>query len=125
MMMVEDLGVEAKESVVRKVAKLMCLLKLLQSINSIKADYITHQQFIIIKGIISFVSLSRRGKNCSQEKRKERCSAGKNEPMERCENSILNEEWKAMKNRESFKLHDSSLRLTLVRDRFISIKVSS
>uniref|UniRef100_A0A9I9E8I4 Uncharacterized protein n=1 Tax=Cucumis melo TaxID=3656 RepID=A0A9I9E8I4_CUCME len=43
-MMVEDLGVEAKESVVRKVAKLMCLLELLQSINSIKADYITHQQ---------------------------------------------------------------------------------
>ncbi|KAL0557120.1 hypothetical protein IC582_005638 [Cucumis melo] len=46
-MMVEDLGVEAKESVVRKVAKLMCLLKLLQSINSIKADYITHQQVLL------------------------------------------------------------------------------
>ncbi|KAL4033404.1 hypothetical protein IC575_006491 [Cucumis melo] len=43
-MMVEDLGVEAKESFVCKVAKLMCLLELLQSINSIKTDYITHQQ---------------------------------------------------------------------------------
>ncbi|KAK7831738.1 exocyst complex component sec6, partial [Quercus suber] len=43
-MMVEDLGVEAKESAVREVAKLLPLPELLQSIASIKADYITRQQ---------------------------------------------------------------------------------
>ncbi|XP_021893694.1 exocyst complex component SEC6-like [Carica papaya] len=43
-MMVEDLGVEAKEAAVREVAKLLPLPELLQSISSIKADYITRQQ---------------------------------------------------------------------------------
>ncbi|CAN6586425.1 unnamed protein product [Malus baccata var. baccata] len=43
-MMVEDLGVEAKESAVREVAKLLPLPELLQSIASIKADYIARQQ---------------------------------------------------------------------------------
>ncbi|XP_050123231.1 exocyst complex component SEC6 isoform X2 [Malus sylvestris] len=43
-MMVEDLGVEAKESAVREVAKLLPLPELLQSISSIKADYIARQQ---------------------------------------------------------------------------------
>ncbi|PON45885.1 Exocyst complex component Sec [Parasponia andersonii] len=43
-MMVEDLGVEAKEAAVREVAKLLSLPELLQSIASIKADYITRQQ---------------------------------------------------------------------------------
>lgn len=42
--MVEDLGVEAKESAVREVAKLLPLPELLQSIASIKADYIARQQ---------------------------------------------------------------------------------
>ena len=42
--MAEDLGVEAKESAVREVAKLLPLPELLQSIASIKADYITRQQ---------------------------------------------------------------------------------
>jgi exocyst complex component 3 len=42
-MMVEDLGVEAKEAAVREVAKLP-LPELLQSISSIKADYIARQQ---------------------------------------------------------------------------------
>ena len=45
-MMVEDLGVEAKESAVREVAKLLPLPELLQSIASIKADYITRQQVL-------------------------------------------------------------------------------
>lgn len=40
----DDLGVEAKESAVREVAKLLPLPELLQSISSIKADYITRQQ---------------------------------------------------------------------------------
>ncbi|KAL0800789.1 hypothetical protein Bca101_055964 [Brassica carinata] len=44
MMMVEDLGVEAKEAAVREVAKLLPLPELLQSISSIKADYIARQQ---------------------------------------------------------------------------------
>lgn len=44
MMMVEDLGVEAKEAAVREVAKLLPLPELLQSIASIKSDYITRQQ---------------------------------------------------------------------------------
>lgn len=44
-MMVEDLGIEAKEAAVREVAKLLPILELLQSIiSSIKADYITRQQ---------------------------------------------------------------------------------
>ncbi|XP_031386545.1 exocyst complex component SEC6 [Punica granatum] len=43
-MMVEDLGVEAKESAVREVAKLLPLPELLQSISSIKSDYIARQQ---------------------------------------------------------------------------------
>ncbi|KAK3025692.1 hypothetical protein RJ639_042032 [Escallonia herrerae] len=43
-MMVEGLGVEAKEVAVREVAKLLPLPELLQSIASIKADYIARQQ---------------------------------------------------------------------------------
>ncbi|KAI9098505.1 hypothetical protein K1719_025130 [Acacia pycnantha] len=44
-MMVEDLGVEAKEAAVREdVAKLLPLPELLQSISSTKADYISRQQ---------------------------------------------------------------------------------
>ncbi|XP_059449300.1 exocyst complex component SEC6-like isoform X2 [Corylus avellana] len=43
-MMVEDLAVEAKESAVCEVAKLLPLSELLQSITSIKADYIARQQ---------------------------------------------------------------------------------
>ncbi|CAK7323622.1 unnamed protein product [Dovyalis caffra] len=43
-MMAEDLGIEAKETSVREVAKLLPLPELLQSIASIKADYITRQQ---------------------------------------------------------------------------------
>ncbi|WCJ33601.1 Exocyst complex component SEC6 [Euphorbia peplus] len=43
-MMVEDLGIEAKEAAVREVAKLLPAPELLQSIASIKADYITRQQ---------------------------------------------------------------------------------
>ncbi|KAI7733908.1 hypothetical protein M8C21_031935, partial [Ambrosia artemisiifolia] len=44
MMMVEDLGIEAKESAVREVAKLLPVRELLVSISSIKADYIARQQ---------------------------------------------------------------------------------
>lgn len=47
-MMVEDLGVEAKESAVREVAKLLPLPELLQSISSIKADYIARQQVSLL-----------------------------------------------------------------------------
>lgn len=43
-MMAEDLGVEAKEAAVREVVKLLPLPELLQSIASIKADYIARQQ---------------------------------------------------------------------------------
>ncbi|KAL8514288.1 hypothetical protein ACS0TY_013412 [Phlomoides rotata] len=43
-MMMEDLGVEAKEASVREVAKLLPLPELLQSIAAIKADYIARQQ---------------------------------------------------------------------------------
>ncbi|XP_055833895.1 exocyst complex component SEC6 [Solanum dulcamara] len=43
-MMADDLGVEAKEASVREVAKLLPLPELLQSISSIKADYIVRQQ---------------------------------------------------------------------------------
>ena len=45
-MMAEDLGVEAKEASVREVAKLLPLPELLQSIASIKADYIARQQVV-------------------------------------------------------------------------------
>lgn len=45
-MMVEDLGVEAKEASVREVAKLLPLPELLQSITAIKADYIARQQVL-------------------------------------------------------------------------------
>ncbi|XP_073021995.1 exocyst complex component SEC6 [Primulina eburnea] len=44
MMMADDLGVEAKEAAVREVAKLLPLPELLNSIASIKADYIARQQ---------------------------------------------------------------------------------
>lgn len=47
-MMVEDLGVEAKEAAVREVAKLLPVPELLQSISSIKADYISRQQVMYI-----------------------------------------------------------------------------
>lgn len=43
-MTVDDLGVEAKEAAVREVAKVLPLPELLQSISSIKADYIARQQ---------------------------------------------------------------------------------
>ncbi|KAI3465434.1 hypothetical protein Pfo_022097 [Paulownia fortunei] len=43
-MIEQDLGVEAKEAAVREVAKLLPLQELLQSIASIKADYIARQQ---------------------------------------------------------------------------------
>nr|GMC63908.1 exocyst complex component SEC6 [Ipomoea batatas] len=43
-MMVEDLGIEAKEAAVREVAKLLPAQEVLQSISSIKADYIARQQ---------------------------------------------------------------------------------
>ncbi|KAK9682065.1 hypothetical protein RND81_10G047900 [Saponaria officinalis] len=43
-MIAEDLGVEAKEAAVREVAKLLPVPELLQSISSIKADYISRQQ---------------------------------------------------------------------------------
>ncbi|KAF9661699.1 hypothetical protein SADUNF_Sadunf19G0095700 [Salix dunnii] len=43
-MMEEDLGIEAKETAVREVSKLLPLPELLQSIASIKSDYITRQQ---------------------------------------------------------------------------------
>lgn len=45
-MMADDLGVEAKEAAVREVAKLLPLPELLNSIASIKADYIARQQVI-------------------------------------------------------------------------------
>ena len=47
-MMVEDLGVEAKEAAVREVAKLLPLPELLQSISAIKADYIARQQVSLL-----------------------------------------------------------------------------
>lgn len=43
-MMVEDLVVEAKEASIREVARLLPTPDILQSIVSIKADYITRQQ---------------------------------------------------------------------------------
>lgn len=52
-MMSEDLGVEAKEASVREVAKLLPLPELLQSIASIKADYIARQQVV---SVISFLN---------------------------------------------------------------------
>lgn len=50
-MMVEDLGVEAKEAAVREVVKLLPLPELLQSISSIKADYIARQQVLAIENV--------------------------------------------------------------------------
>lgn len=43
-MMMQDLGIEAKESAVREVAKLLPVPDLLASIASIKADYVQRQQ---------------------------------------------------------------------------------
>ena len=43
-MMVEDLGVEAKEAAGREVGRLLPLQELLQTISSIKAEYIARQQ---------------------------------------------------------------------------------
>lgn len=43
-MMMQDLGIEAKESAVREVAKLLPLPELLASITSIKSDYVQRQQ---------------------------------------------------------------------------------
>ncbi|XP_078172898.1 SEC6 [Carex rostrata] len=42
--MMEDLGIEAKESAVREVAKLLPLPEMLASIASVKADYLSRQQ---------------------------------------------------------------------------------
>ncbi len=53
-MMAEDLGVEAKEASVREVAKLLPLPELLQSISSIKADYIARQQVSFWISILVF-----------------------------------------------------------------------
>jgi hypothetical protein len=57
MMMAEDLGVEAKEASVREVAKLLPLPELLQSISSIKADYISRQQVSDLFHSLSFLFL--------------------------------------------------------------------
>lgn len=54
-MMVEDLAIEAKEAAVREVAKLLTLPELLQSIASIKADYITRQQVSLVNFVYSLV----------------------------------------------------------------------
>lgn len=43
-MVFEDLSLEAKEAAIREVAKLLPTTDILQSIASIKADYITRQQ---------------------------------------------------------------------------------
>ncbi|XP_058096627.1 exocyst complex component SEC6-like isoform X2 [Magnolia sinica] len=43
-MMIQDLGIEAKEAAVREVAKLLPLPELLASIASIKSDYVQRQQ---------------------------------------------------------------------------------
>lgn len=40
----EDVGIEAKETAVREVAKLLPLPELLASIATIKSDYISRQQ---------------------------------------------------------------------------------
>lgn len=53
--MVEDLAIEAKEAAVREVAKLLTLPELLQSIASIKADYITRQQVSLVNFACSLV----------------------------------------------------------------------
>lgn len=47
--MMQDLGIEAKESAVREVAKLLPVPDLLASIASIKADYVQRQQVEIDK----------------------------------------------------------------------------
>jgi exocyst complex component 3 len=54
-MMAEDLGIEAKETAVREVAKLLPLPELLQSIASIKADYIARQQVTAFRSNSSFL----------------------------------------------------------------------
>ena len=54
-MMAEDLGVEAKEAAVREVAKLLPLPELLQSISSIKADYISRQQVSVLFDLIQLI----------------------------------------------------------------------
>ena len=54
-MMAEDLGVEAKEAAVREVAKLLPLPEMLQSISSIKADYISRQQVSVLFDLIQFI----------------------------------------------------------------------
>lgn len=54
-MMAEDLGVEAKEAAVREVAKLLPLPDLLQSISSIKADYISRQQVSVLFDLIQYI----------------------------------------------------------------------
>ena len=53
--MAEDLGVEAKEAAVREVAKLLPLPELLQSISSIKADYISRQQVSVLFDLIQLI----------------------------------------------------------------------
>lgn len=55
--MAEDLGVEAKEAAVREVAKLLPLPELLQSISSIKADYISRQQVSVLFDLILLIIL--------------------------------------------------------------------
>jgi len=56
--MAEDLGVEAKEASVREVAKLLPLPELLQSIASIKADYISRQQVSdLFHSLLSFFNV--------------------------------------------------------------------
>ncbi|KAL8514222.1 hypothetical protein ACS0TY_013372 [Phlomoides rotata] len=59
-MMAEDLGVEAKEAAVREVAKLLPLPELLQSIASIKADYIARQQVEQAQEGLESLSLSQK-----------------------------------------------------------------
>lgn len=58
-MMAEDLGVEAKEAAVREVAKLLPLPELLQSISSIKADYIARQQVPLFRSIFNYSLIDR------------------------------------------------------------------
>ncbi|KAL8523585.1 hypothetical protein ACS0TY_013532 [Phlomoides rotata] len=59
-MMAEDLGVEAKEAAVREVVKLLPLPELLQSIASIKADYIARQQVEQAQEGLESLSLSQK-----------------------------------------------------------------
>ncbi|PKI62392.1 hypothetical protein CRG98_017198, partial [Punica granatum] len=66
-MMVEDLGVEAKESAVREVAKLLPLPELLQSISSIKSDYIARQQVEQAQAGLDSLNLSQKSINQLRE----------------------------------------------------------